>query len=160
MRKSISIGVGLLLCLVIGSICAGGASGMNPPGGIQLLDGYQHKPEQGIDTLVGKIWKEGGPEIGYDIGDLGGDSASHIEADKILWKRQQHIGGRDAVIVMTRQNELYITFVHTDHLESANFWAKVTSPEDVADVLLMVMGYQQSGPVISVTTRPWSDIQK
>jgi hypothetical protein len=41
-----------------------------PPGNIKLLPGYQHKTLQGIDTRVGKIWKEGGLEIKYDIGSL------------------------------------------------------------------------------------------
>jgi len=33
------------------------------PGGIKLLPGYQHKTLQGIDTRIGRIWKDGGLDI-------------------------------------------------------------------------------------------------
>ncbi len=44
-----------------------------PPGGIKLLDGYVHIQEQGYDTWVGRIKKEGGLNIIYDIGFLAGE---------------------------------------------------------------------------------------
>src|SRR5689334_7695900 len=46
-----------------------------PPGGMTLLPGYKHGRGSGLDTKVGRIWKDGRPTITYDIGDVAGDKA-------------------------------------------------------------------------------------
>ncbi len=112
-----------------------------PPGSIVLLEGYRHKTEQGIDSRVGRIWKDGGLEISYDIGGLAGEYANTIEAGQILWKRQQRLHGRNAVLVMNRENRLFVTFAGTDDHPPANFFASIGSTQDLADMLLMVLTY-------------------
>jgi hypothetical protein len=39
-------------------------------GGMRLLEGYEHQPLQGFDSIVGKISKKGGLEISYEIGSV------------------------------------------------------------------------------------------
>src|SRR3982750_1614299 len=70
-----------------------------PPGGIRLLEGYQHKRERGIDSSPGRIWKEGGLVIRYDIGGLAGNYAEHQEKAERVWTRQQVVGDRRVEIV-------------------------------------------------------------
>ena len=57
----------------------------SPPGSMRLLQGYQHERLQGIDTTVGRIWKPGGPEVHYDIGQLAGNHAQ--QSDRRRWSR-------------------------------------------------------------------------
>ncbi|HEV2912396.1 MAG TPA: hypothetical protein VGX92_03675 [Pyrinomonadaceae bacterium] len=109
------------------------------PGGIKLLPGYQHKTLQGIDTRVGKIWKEGGLEIKYDIGSLAGDYANPKYFSKdFLWYKEQFVGGRKVRCALFKSNTLVISFPDS----SANFMAGVKSQEDIAEMLLMILTYQ------------------
>jgi hypothetical protein len=109
-----------------------------PPGGIKLLPGYQHKTLQGIDTWVGKIWKEGGLEIKYDIGFLAGDYADPKNSGQFVWYKEQLIGGRRVHCALYKSNSLVVSFPDS----SANFMAQVNSQEDIADVLMMVLTYR------------------
>jgi hypothetical protein len=108
-----------------------------PPGGIKLLPGYQHQKLQGIDTRVGKISKEGGLAIEYDIGRLAGNYAKGQDKAGLLWFKEQVVGGRSVQLAFTKDRTLIVTFPETH----ANFSGKTKSDEDLADMLLMVLSY-------------------
>jgi hypothetical protein len=109
-----------------------------PPGSIQLLPGYIHKKEQGIDTAVGKIYKARGVTISYDIGGLAGRTISPEDKSSYAWYKEQTINNQTVRIAMSRDRELVVTFVEA----SANFRTVVRTNEDLADVLLMLLTYK------------------
>jgi hypothetical protein len=107
------------------------------PGGMKLLSGYKHQKLRGIDTLVGKISKEGGLSIQYDIGRLAGNYAQSQAKEETLWHREQVIGGRPVQLTFAKNKTLYVTLPEAN----ANFYALAKSEEDIADILLMVLSY-------------------
>ena len=111
-----------------------------PPGSITLLDGFKHQKLQGIDTRVGKIWKDGGITIQYDIGRLAGNYAQQqrkYQADQLLWDRQQTWHGQPVELAMTKDRQLYVSFPE----RHANFYGKVQGEQDLVDALLIVLTY-------------------
>jgi hypothetical protein len=133
--------VAAMLALVAISVVAA-QEGDPPPGSIKLLPGYRHKTEQGIDTAVGRIWKEGGLTITYDIGRLAGHYAGPDAHADFLWRKEQMLGEQVVWCALTKEGQLIITFAKT----SANFFAKVKTQEDIAEVLLMILSYQEKRP--------------
>jgi hypothetical protein len=107
------------------------------PGGIKLLPEYRHEREKGIDTRVGKIWKEGGILIRYDIGRGAGNAVNGLKKENLLWSKEQVVNESPVLIALTKDRMLYVTFPKT----SANFYGKAGSEEDVADMLLMILNY-------------------
>src|SRR6188768_1256004 len=107
------------------------------PGGMKLLTGYKHQKLRGIDTLVGKISKEGGLSIQYDIGRLAGNYAKSQAKEEPLWHKEQVIGGRPVQLTFAKNKTLYVTLPEAN----ANFYATAKSEEDIADILLMVLSY-------------------
>jgi hypothetical protein len=119
-----------------------------PPGSIRLLSGYRHQKEQGIDTTVGKIWKDGGPVIRYDIDSfsaLAGNYAQHHKrSDPYLWYKEQEFQGNTAQVLLTKDRKLIVTFPFAaprGETIFANFIGKVATEEQLAEVLLMLMTY-------------------
>ncbi len=110
-----------------------------PPGGIKLLAGYAHFQEQGIDTRVGRIKKEGGLDIEYDIGRLAGEYTNTCVRDKnaCVWFKEQKLEYGIVKIALTKDGEIIATFPKT----TANFFAQVKSQEDIADFLIMILTY-------------------
>ena len=109
----------------------------SPPGAIKLLPDYTHQTQQGIDTRMGKIFKKGGLTIQYDIGFFAGNYAGSQQKNQRRWYKEQIINGQTVQLVRTKDRTLCVTFVE----HSANFYAKVKTEEDIADVLLMVLTY-------------------
>lgn len=140
MRTTLSLAI---VALVIGSlsVALGAASADDPPpGSITLLDGFKHQKLQGIDTRVGKIWKENGITIQYDIGRLAGNFAQQqrkYQADQLAWDRQQTWHGQPVELAMMKDRQLYVSFPE----RHANFYGKVQTEEDLVDALLMVLTY-------------------
>lgn len=132
-----------IVALVVGSLSVAlrAASGDDPPpGSIKLLDGFKHQRMQGIDTRVGKIWKDGGITIQYDIGRLAGNYAEQqrkYQADQLLWDRQQTWHGQPVELAMTKDRQLYVSFPE----RQANFYGQVQKEQDLVDALLMVLTY-------------------
>ncbi len=140
----------IAFALVILGAITNVASAQTPlPGGyeINLLDGYKHEPLQGIDSIVGKLVKKDGPQIQFEIGRisegglrLGGDYVNQAqrvpEADR-LWLKEQRTGGRTIHAAYTKDLRLIVS--STGAAEGANFSTIAKTPEDVADVLLMVL---------------------
>jgi len=120
---------------------SGSKRGVAPPGGMLLLPGYTHVREQGIDTTVGRIARKGGPRIGYDIGFLAGDKAAEFAERGPLWTKLQVMNGHIVRVTMVSGGYLFATFQD----DTANFEASsVRTPEDLADVLLMISTYNPS----------------
>ena len=109
------------------------------PGGIRLLPGYSHESIQGIDTRVGRIWKDGGPTIRYDIGWFAGNHASNlVESTKYSWSIAHAINGRRFRLTMENTERLVVTFEQ----DIANFFASpISDQQDLAEVLLMLLTY-------------------
>jgi hypothetical protein len=109
------------------------------PGGIILLPGYQHEKLQGIDTRVGKIKKNDGLTVEYDIGKLAGNYAESMKGQEkdLLWYKEQTVHGRKVQVAFGKDRTLYVTFPETH----ANFFGKIKSDAELADMLLMVLTY-------------------
>lgn len=110
------------------------------PGNIRLLPGYLSQPGQGFDSQVGAIVRKGGLKIVYDIGPMAGDYANCKSCgwtkDEV-WRREQIIGSHKVVIVFTKAKRLIVSFPD----QNANFYALITSPAEMTDMLLMVLTY-------------------
>ena len=119
-----------------------------PPGGIQLPYGYRHQYTQGIDSLTGRIWRPGRPEINYDIGVWAGEQAIDIKPEEREWSREQTINGLRVVTVLMKTNDLIVTFMsdHTRNLAAANFSAFVKSQDDIDEVMSVLKTYGSTFP--------------
>ena len=126
---------------VFGILCIVGGRAEQPavpaPWGIKLLPGYKHEKLQGIDTIVGRVSKEGGLAFQYDVGRLAGNYVKAQEKDKLLWHKEQVVDGRPVQIALTKDRMLYVTFPETP----ANFAGKAKSEEEIVDMLLIVLTY-------------------
>ncbi len=112
-----------------------------PPGGIKLLAGYVHMKERGIDTWVGRIKKEGGLDILYDIGPLAGEYVNRCLRDQsCVWYKEQQLKGGLVKIALASDGRIIATFPKT----TANFSAEVKSQEDIADFLIMILTYDET----------------
>lgn len=113
------------------------------PGNIKLLEGYRHVRKRGIDTSVGEISKPGGITIRYDNGLLAGRVAgSYCGNGQCLWYKRQQVNGKDLWIGLTKDGRILATFPE----DYANFYAQTTSPENVADFLMMILTYGNDEP--------------
>ena len=132
-----------IVALVVGSLSVAlraASADDPPPGSITLQDGFKHQKMQGIDTRVGKIWKDGGITIQYDIGRLSGNYAKQqreYAADQLLWSKQQTWRGQPVELAMMKDRQLFVSFPE----RHANFYGKVQKEEDLVDALLMVLTY-------------------
>ncbi len=132
-----------IVVLVVGSLSVAlraASADDPPPGSITLLDGFKHQKLQGIDTRVGKIWKDGRITIQYDIGRLAGNYAEQqrkYQADQLLWAKQQTWHGQPVELAMMKDRQLYVSFPE----RHANFYGKVQKEQDLVDALLMVLTY-------------------
>ena len=107
-----------------------------PPGAIHLLEGYQHETLQGIDSRVGRIFKNGGPEVHYDIGALAGNHARQPEMRR--WSKRQTVGSNTFTLTMRTDDSLVLTF----DKNTANFFISgIRTQEELAEILLMLLTY-------------------
>lgn len=121
------------------------------PGGIKLLDGYQHVILQGIDSMPGKIQHKDGFKIFYEKGRiappgaprLGGDFSNSALALKnshkgnVEWYARQKISGQQLDVVLLKSGYLAATFPES----GINFSAKTTNKSQIADFLVMIMTF-------------------
>src|ERR1043166_574249 len=115
-------------------ICAAKDIQSDPPGGIRLLPGYQHRRLQSIDDVIGEIWKDGGLKIHYDIGAWGSnpDNCKTCEAP-VLWRKEQVVNGQRVVCVLYQTKLLVINIDGY-----ASFQATIKTQQQQADMLLMI----------------------
>src|SRR4051794_21277621 len=114
------------IMIVVGALSVAAQKSSPPPGAIQLPDGFRHVRYRGIDTQVGRIVKEGGLEIRYDIGGLAGNGAAGVKEDDRKWTIKQVINGEPVQIVKSKDGSVVVTFTGM----GANFWAKVSNEEE------------------------------
>lgn len=125
-----------------------------PPGHLRLLEGYHHRRGLGFDSLTGRIWKEDGLEITYDIGGMSGNWAEGVHPTQRAWIRQQTLAGHALTVVETTEGEVRVSFAANEGEATAgglgtypaNFTAKIGDRADLADLLLMALTYPETGP--------------
>jgi len=109
-----------------------------------LLPGYQHRSEKGVDSLVGRIWKRNGPDIGYDIGSNAGNQAQGHAKDvpkaSALELNPKSYSGSVALTFDEAHDKMYVSIGHTANFEVDN----VRSRRDVAEVMAMIYTYRQN----------------
>jgi hypothetical protein len=108
---------------------------------ITLLAGYELRGGTGIDSYVGTISKPGAVIVVYDIGGMAG---TYTECKKPCWtdgelwrKRKKIASGGTLVYVYTAKHRLICTVLES----KANFYATVSSEQDIADMLEMVSSF-------------------
>jgi hypothetical protein len=111
-----------------------------PPGGIQLVTGYKHERLSSVDTYMGRIWRDDGPELIYEIGMLSMNEIRHYrKANAQSWFRTVGDGTNVSIeSIMTDDETLHVAFPGG----YSNFQArKLKSKTDVAEILLMLMTF-------------------
>ena len=117
-------------------------------GGMRLLAGYEHQPLQGFDSIVGKIEKEDGLQISYEIGGVpkpgaprfGGqfsDRPKLTPKDQVRWYREQVDNGQPVHLAHGKDNFLLVSFPQ----KGMNFSVTVRSADEMAEALLMILTY-------------------
>jgi hypothetical protein len=144
-------GRGIVLVLLMLGMTTTAASGQTPLQNdleISLLPGYTHKPLQGICNAVGEIVKKDGLRIEYSMGPIpqAGEAetsscfvnfALQLPKEERLWLKELNSGGRKVHVVYGKDNILRIST--TSMTEGVYFSATAKTPDEVADVLLMVL---------------------
>lgn len=152
----------LLKTVKFGPVSANPTVGSNPsaddddgkivrtvPGAMQLLPGYEHVPLVGIDSLVGRIEKNGGLQISYEIGHvqapgegrLGGsfsDRAKLSPSHETRWYREQTVNGQPVHTAFRNDDILLVSYPKS----GMNFAAQIVNPSEMADALLMILTYR------------------
>ena len=142
---------GILLAALTLGVTAPAATGQTPlPAGheIKLLPGFAHEPRRGIDSIVGLLAKKDGLQINFEMGGgvlpgaprFGGsyvNQALRLPGADRLWLKEQAVGGRTFHVAYGKDHLLIISSASAK--TGVNFHAVAKTPEDVADVLLMVL---------------------
>jgi hypothetical protein len=114
-----------------------------PPKGIKLLAGYKHKGATDFEgNKVGEISKSGGVKIRYEMGFSQGMAVDSDRKTTYVWYREQRVDGRITAFALSTSNTLVISIPFSDDPKSlhvANFYGTIRKPEDIADMLLMVL---------------------
>ena len=117
-------------------------------GGMRLLVGYKHQPLQGFDSIVGRIEKEGGLRISYEIGHVpkpgaprfGGsfsDRPKLTPKDRVRWYREQVVNGQAVHIAYRKDNLLLVSYP----TKGMNLSVTVGTADEMAEALLMILTY-------------------
>ena len=140
-----------VVCLACVSSVEFAFAGDEHIGGIRLLPGYKHEALQGFDSIVGRIVKQDGLTISYEIGGipignlrLGGsftDRPKLTPKANLKWYREQTVNGQPVHIAYLKDNTLLVSYPKTIPNKGINFHAKVKSTEEMADVLLMLLTF-------------------
>jgi hypothetical protein len=103
---------------------------------VRLLPGYKIQSVPGIEGgLGGTIWKESGPKIEFVLfGMYFENPVRAAKPEDVLWKEEQVLNGYPSACVYTKSKELIVSFP----TKFSFFRAKVESPKDLTEVLLMV----------------------
>jgi len=56
------------------------------------------------------------------------------------WRRKQTVNGQESIIVFTKSKRLIAVFPESE----ANFYATISTEEDMADMLLMLCTFQKT----------------
>jgi hypothetical protein len=117
----------------------------DPPKGIRLLAGYKHKGATDFEgNQVGEISKPDGVKIKYEMGLSQGMAVDAEQRAAYVWYRDQKVNGRVTRYALNKSNVLMISIPLSDDpnsLHVANFYGTIKKPQDIADILLMVLPY-------------------
>lgn len=144
--KSAALLAAVVACGAVASPLAAADDG--PLGSMTLLPGYEHRPLQGIDSVVGQIVKEDGLTLTYEIGAvpkpgglmLGGmfsDRPKKTPENRRRWYKEQTINGQPMHLAYLKDRQLLVSFPK----QGMNVSGTVKTPEEMADVLLMLTTY-------------------
>ena len=148
----------LLLCAAVCLACLSNvdlaSAGDDGLGGIRLLPGYKHEKLKGIDSIVGRIVKQNGLTIQYEIGGIpegrlrfGGsftDRPKLTPKKQLKWYREQMVKGQPVHIAYLKNNTLLVSYPKSIPKKGINFYAKVNSTEEMVDVLLMLLTFPEA----------------
>lgn len=117
----------------------------DPPKGIKLLAGYKHKAATDFEgNRVGEISKSDGVKIKYEMGFSQGMAVDPDQKAVYVWYREQKVNGRITRYALSKGNVLMISVPLGDEpntLHAANFYGQIRSPDDIADMLLMILPF-------------------
>jgi len=111
---------------------------------VTLLAGYQHRSERGIDSKVGRIWKDNGPSIDYEIGLFASNQAEayaerYPKLPMIRLDTQYTL--RPFLVVMDEKRDAMIVTSDVGNFSAHN----VRSRLHVAEVLTMIKTFEFKG---------------
>jgi hypothetical protein len=119
-----------------------------PPEGIILLAGYKHRAGMDFEgNQVGEISKPARLKIKYEMGFSQGLAVDPVQETTYVWYREQKVNGRLVRYALNKSNVLIISVSLSDELgtlHAANFYGAIRRPDDIADMLLMVVPFAQS----------------
>jgi hypothetical protein len=117
----------------------------DPPKGVSLLVGYKHKSAIDFEgNQVGEISKRDGVKIKYEMGFSQGMAVDADQKATYVWYREQKTNRRTTRYALSKSNVLMISIPLDDTpntLHVANFYGMIKKPQDIADMLLMVLPY-------------------
>jgi hypothetical protein len=117
----------------------------DPPKGIGLLAGYKHKSATDFEgNQVGEISKPDGVKIKYEMGLSQGMAVDVDQRAAYIWYRDQEVNGRVTRYALNKSNVLVISIPLSkdpNSLHVANFYGAIKKPQDIADMLLIVLPY-------------------
>lgn len=117
----------------------------DPPKSIRLLAGYKHKSAIDFEgNQVGEISKSDGVKIKYEMGFSQGMAVDPGQKAAYVWYREQKVDGRIIRYALSKNNTLIISIPFSDDpnsLHVANFYGTIKKPEDIADMLLMILPF-------------------
>jgi hypothetical protein len=108
-----------------------------------LVPGYHYTAGSGIDSAVGRIWKDGGPVISYDFGPLGGEKARNLarqDPKMSLTVTGSPTTGEFIVALDEDHGRMLVDLDRRLHFDALN----VRSRKDVVEVLLMANALARS----------------
>lgn len=111
----------------------------NPLSPMKLLAGYKQERLKSDDTDHGRIFKKGGADFEYDIGP-GAFDPNQFASPKgdVRWSRTQVTAkGKKIYVELRKDGILNVYFPES----IARFSGRFRRPEDIADILLMVMTF-------------------
>lgn len=154
-RKLSACVAGIVFVLLGLSTIASGQTQL--PGGfeIKLLPGFTYEKRQGFDSIVGTIAKADGLKIAFEMGRIpvpggllvGGsfvNQAQRLPAKDRVWLKEQEVGGRKVHAAYSKDQRLIVT--SASRTEGVNFDTVAKTPEEIADVLLMVLTLAEQKP--------------
>jgi hypothetical protein len=120
-----------------------------PKGQIELPAGYKHEQLQGFDSVPGRIVKEGGLRISYEIGGipkpgaprLGGqftDAPKNMPKDRREWYKERTIAKQPVHMALGKDDRLYVAFP----LSGINFSVEAKTKAEVDTALAILLTYR------------------
>jgi hypothetical protein len=152
----------LLALIAISSVAAQLPAAETRFSAIKLLDGYSAKQDKSVDASAWTITGKSGLIIHFEAGPSEGLAVDVKDKDKYEWYREQTVAGEKVYVALRKLDPktdsglnaerkipaakvLIVSFpLGGSRSHAANFTAKVANSEEIADVLLMALTFDQS----------------